>query len=387
LLAAGASSARPIVAVVSFKGSTANMQDWKANFKNIKAASSPLCAGSDACVHPGWLGFLRAIIDALEGYDVSLLPEAVRTSWGLPAESQMSVWELLQSAFCEQVLCVGHSLGGALAALAATLLGLAAVDAHHGTRAPHPPMLVSFGSPVVGNGAFVGLQNRVVALGGGLRLFNRLDPVPSMGHGMLSLAHALGGESARRRAHGGLPVELKNGVAISANPLLNHLTYVLDSYECFADAPCARAKYVLPGIWYSPDRDTAPIASTGLSAQAAAESNADTAAAAPAGAAPTWRQSSGRRDGSEGYTFGDFSRSAARWFRDLSRGPPSETTPVAHKLQAHQEEQHPRVINDHQRVAGATNAAVVLRIRELEQSCVLTIEPITRDRENLSRAL
>ena len=36
------------------------------------------------------------------------------------------------------------------------------------------PMLVTFGCPVVGDHGFVSLQNRRVALGGGLRVFNIL---------------------------------------------------------------------------------------------------------------------------------------------------------------------------------------------------------------------
>jgi len=82
--------------------------------------------------------------------------------------------------------------------------------------------------------------------------------------GGISLSHAVGLVTARQRAHAGLPVELHNRLALHANPHLNHLTYVLDSFGCFAGAPCARARYVLPGIFYAPDRAGTELRAGGL---------------------------------------------------------------------------------------------------------------------------
>ena len=50
------------------------------------------------------------------------LPSSCRKRWKLNT-NDMTLWALLQSSKCDHVLCVGHSLGGALASIAATKLG------------------------------------------------------------------------------------------------------------------------------------------------------------------------------------------------------------------------------------------------------------------------
>ena len=225
-------------AVVTFKGSTANRQDWTANFKSTTSTSQPLYTGAEALVHPGWLGFLEALVEALEQFEVRHLPAGAAVSLGLHADSSASIWDLLASEHCERVLLVGHSLGGALACLAATKLGVAAAAASAAERAtlaagtsgaaeplvtaevateralPPTPLLVTFGCPIVGNAAFVALQNGTVAPAGGLRVFNHFDPVPSVGSGFVSVLHAVGRRTAWERAHAGLPVELHNLAAL-----------------------------------------------------------------------------------------------------------------------------------------------------------------------------
>ena len=339
-----------VVAVVAFKGSTANHQDWLANFALTVSASKPIDANasSTAFVHPGWLRFLDALVDGLDQFELRHMPAAARAALALPAASDdLSLWRLLSSAHLERVLLVGHSLGGALACLAATRLGVMAraqaaqaqatqapgavsaaalvpatsaqppsaesgcpssgggdapsheaqlLDATLGeaqdllvmeaeapaqppayksvacsihavdesmhaasihavdesvansstSSAMAAPLLVTFGCPIVGNASFVALQNAVVAPAGGLRIFNRVDPVASVGSGFFS--------GLRKVPHAGLPIELSNHFLLRANPLLNHLTYVIDSFGSILDAPCSRACYVLPGLNYSPDR-------------------------------------------------------------------------------------------------------------------------------------
>ena len=133
------------------------------------------------------------------------------------------------------------------------------------------PLLVTFGCPIVGNASFVALQNAVVAPAGGLRIFNRVDPVASVGSGFV--------RGLRKVPHAGLPIELSNHFLLQANPLLNHLTYVIDSFRSIHDAPCSRACYVLPGLHYSPDRYAA---SAGLRLSKHSEHQAE----APSGETP-----------------------------------------------------------------------------------------------------
>ena len=59
-------------------------------------------------------------------FDCGSLPGDLCGRWRLPPE--LSLWYLLCPDRCEQVYCVGHSLGGALATLAAVLIGAAAAE-------------------------------------------------------------------------------------------------------------------------------------------------------------------------------------------------------------------------------------------------------------------
>ena len=75
-----------------------------------------------------------------------------------------------------QVVFTGHSLGGALASLAA--LEYAYLHSHQGHLHTPPPLLITAGAPAVGNEAFVDYMSRHVAPLGGLRIFNKGDVVP-----------------------------------------------------------------------------------------------------------------------------------------------------------------------------------------------------------------
>ena len=204
-------------------------------------------------------------------------------------------------------------------------------------------MLVTFGCPVVGNTKFVALQNRLVALSGGLRIFNMHDPVPSLGKGFLQLTDA-----ARNKHHGGHAIELRNKTIVHINPMSNHLTYVIDSAECFPGQPCARAAYTLPGFTYTPERDaTTPIvsdlsppspkkrdgSSSGSSSGATEDEGAASTGAGEAagGGGASWRTKAGREEGREGYVFGDITRSAMRWLQVPlgHRAAPPQAQPTA----------------------------------------------------------
>merc|ERR1711871_359868 len=83
-----------------------------------------------------------------------------------------------------RLIVTGHSMGGALAQIAA------AYYSHMS------PVLVTFGSPSVGDSEFCAFVNRQVSPAGGIRVFNEYDPV-------VSLAQIVG------YSHAGTPVCLK----------------------------------------------------------------------------------------------------------------------------------------------------------------------------------
>lgn len=336
-------------------------------------------AAADAGAHPGFVAYYGELVASFRRLQCGAIGEALCGAWGLPAEQTM--WQLLHSTHVETVLCVGHSLGGALAALAATHIGASVEQLgcqtgcggtpqphhpDHGTipppgaalsppgvplpaapppwathtqgwvdarsaagscastaqaaatsadslftgasplafsaadptptttagaadaasptapprrdasrpRSPPPagtasassadltspprlPCLVTFGCPIVGGAGFVLEQSRCVIPQGGLRVFNMHDPVVSVGHGLLSFTTAAGGDGG---CHAGHPLPLRNDALTTANPYTNHLRYVLDSFELFPTNPCARVRYALPGIVYTPDADGRAIA-------------------------------------------------------------------------------------------------------------------------------
>jgi hypothetical protein len=88
-------------------------------------------------------------------------------------------------------------------------------------------------------------------------VFNVHDPIVSVGHGLLSFTTAAGGDGG---CHAGHPIPMRNDALTTANPYTNHLRYVLDSFELFPANPCARVRYALPGIVYTPDADGRAIA-------------------------------------------------------------------------------------------------------------------------------
>ena len=110
--------------------------------------------------------------------------------------------------------------------------------------------------------AFVRLQNEHVAWGGGLRIFNALDPIPSCGYGLVAVAAAAGVATAVGSVHGGHGLELRNSLLTQVNPYANHLTYCSTSFELFPGHPDLRARYIFPGVAYAPDKNPTRIAPT-----------------------------------------------------------------------------------------------------------------------------
>ena len=120
-------------AVVSFKGSTLSspaapfLSDWIANLQAAEVPDGDTHAGS---VHAGWRSYLEPLVGEMRACMLpECLPEAVRDAWAWPSRDRLSLWELLRSPRPTLTLLVGHSMGGALATLAATQLASEATAA------------------------------------------------------------------------------------------------------------------------------------------------------------------------------------------------------------------------------------------------------------------
>lgn len=110
--ARGASSR--LLAVLSFKGSTANLDDWRANLQAVDTERSgvvsdvPLMETRNvgaARVHPGWRAYLRTLEAVFELARTDLLPEPLRAAWRLaPDDERLSIWQLLHSERVERML-------------------------------------------------------------------------------------------------------------------------------------------------------------------------------------------------------------------------------------------------------------------------------------------
>jgi len=124
-------------AVVSFKGSTLGspaapfLSDWVANLQpglsgdGDSNARAPFKSGTyPGLVHRGWDDYLSQLMHELRCCMLpDCLPDAARIAWGWPSNERLSLWELLSSRkHCTETLLVGHSMGGALATLAAVQL-------------------------------------------------------------------------------------------------------------------------------------------------------------------------------------------------------------------------------------------------------------------------
>ncbi|GLC47364.1 hypothetical protein PLESTB_000166500 [Pleodorina starrii] len=154
--------------VLAFRG-TEKMRDWMTNFQLIPAkphellASRPKPTSGEVQVHNGFLGAYRSVRKAMNAI--------VQTVTGGLAQPPDRAWRLLVT---------GHSLGGALATLAAYDLAVQRWEYEQQTKRPTDVSLVmyNFGSPRVGNKAF--MEDFNALLPNAWRLTNKLDVVTSV---------------------------------------------------------------------------------------------------------------------------------------------------------------------------------------------------------------
>lgn len=213
--------------IVTFKGSTLHsektvLSDWRHNLQLHSTDFTPHDKSDSVYIHSGFSAYFTSLLQLIKS-------ESVQDNiFGL---KNANLWDILSSR-CSQVLCTGHSLGGAMAIQMAIKLGMCRRS---------PVLLVTFGTPVVGNNDFAELQNKHAIPLGGLRLYNKGDIVTFQ---------------PKAFSHGGMEIQLN---PYSKSPYSNHLSFNI-SQLCIKE--CNHIIYIFQGI-YSKQQIT-PIVSPNL---------------------------------------------------------------------------------------------------------------------------
>ena len=324
-----AAGSKELHAVLSFKGSTLSspsapfLSDWVANLQPAAVVNDDV-AGAFGLVHSGWSAYLAPLVCEMRACVLpDCLPDAVSTAWRWSTHEKLSLWELLSSSRCTQTLVVGHSMGGALATLAATQLAREAQMQRARRPSSNNPAAAFFDGTLralfasgsegersssgggscgsCGSCGCSGASGACGASGAGSVREDEQVPCPAEGPVLVTfgcpvvgdhefvltqrrLVRPYGGlrvynendpvasvgfgllslEAAlgklQTRDHGGLPVALVNDPLTRANPYTNHLRFCLDS-DVVAAVPCL-ARYALPGLLYNPEQSSAHLPPT-----------------------------------------------------------------------------------------------------------------------------
>lgn len=237
--------------VLSFKGSTLNYANWS---HNLKAFSSEYLLSGDArvrsnqpereaAVHQGFLTYKRTLDSRMKRFSLQTdLVRDVLKQWGIRLVKGMTLYRWLVQGKWEWCLLVGHSLGGAMAQIAAAELSL---------RSRKQPFLATVGSPTAGNAKFAETLETVLDLpgdgacpltrvrpGGGLRFYNWGDLVTNVGYLLVGGTHA------------GYAVQLAGRTMEWISPLHNHLCYTFES--SLVDGNKSTLTLEFPGLTYNP---------------------------------------------------------------------------------------------------------------------------------------
>jgi hypothetical protein len=323
-----AAGSKELHAVLSFKGSTLSspsapfLSDWVANLQPAAVVNDEVA--QVGLVHSGWSAYLAPLVCEMRACTLpDCLPDAVSTAWRWPTHEKLSLWALLSSSRCTQTLVVGHSMGGALATLAATQLAREAQmqRAKRPSTSPAAAFIdgtlrALFASGSEGEPSSRGGGSSGGGGGGGGSGSSGASgassasnagsvpedvPCPAEGPVLITfgcpvvgdhefvltqrrLVRPYGGlrvynendpvasvgfgllslEAAsgklQTRDHGGLPVALVNDPLTRANPYTNHLRFCLDS-DVVAAVPCL-ARYALPGLLYNPEQSSSHLPPT-----------------------------------------------------------------------------------------------------------------------------
>mmetsp|Transcript_69381 Transcript_69381/g.162463 ORF Transcript_69381/g.162463 Transcript_69381/m.162463 type:complete len:399 (-) Transcript_69381:64-1260(-) len=204
--------------ILSFKG-TSNVLDW---MRNLDIRSVPFSASKDAKVHSGFQTHLGHLFDSLGDWRLRELNHVLHL-WGVAEEGSIpNVLDYVLHGNWSWCICTGHSLGGAMAALAAETI---AVKSNF-----KPVHEVTVAAPIPGNPAFISEMARDVYPKGGLRIENPLDPIPWVG---------FGGVKLRSRTTNGMGWVLPQDASMSkASPRNSHTFYHVETTDADENATC-----------------------------------------------------------------------------------------------------------------------------------------------------
>jgi len=248
--------------VMAFKGSTLNAQDWSHNLhivtrKGTKAAENHKGAvhwgvhlfpdagalasgGGEAAEAQVFTGFVKYWMKLdRQSLECSLEPwREVLESWGAPLPSDAGSFRAwLHSGAWKWCAVVGHSLGGAMAQIAATDLAV---------RSGRSVLLATLAAPSAGNTAFVRLGNQHLMPSGGLEVANSGDTVPLMGYHGFKVMNA-------QKFHGGCRVELPAHLWQAVfDPYHVHLSYGISSTAASGGDARRPVLFRFPGMTYKP---------------------------------------------------------------------------------------------------------------------------------------
>ena len=164
--------------VLSYKGST-NMADWKANMKTFSKKMFPDSDKEEVMVHNGFLQHKERLDKRMLQAKMAPIAKLLST-WGVSPFENFR--DFLLSGQWKWCICVGHSLGGAMSAIAALELAV--------YGAGNPVYAIGIGTAIPGNQQFSWLMDKHVRPKGGLRIANEGDAIAFMGLGGVSFSES-----------------------------------------------------------------------------------------------------------------------------------------------------------------------------------------------------
>ncbi|CAE7159719.1 unnamed protein product, partial [Symbiodinium pilosum] len=151
----GTSAGGSVACYVPFPGCSIlfgqDTNDW---YKNWDAAAARLFVGNDQIqVHRGFLEYKRSLDKRMARSPIPQEMKAILESWGVKKHYE-NFWQLVTSSDWKWCVCVGHSLGGGMASIAAATLSTRTQSDDKG----HVYEVV-VGAPNAGNKAFADMMS------------------------------------------------------------------------------------------------------------------------------------------------------------------------------------------------------------------------------------
>jgi len=248
--------------VLSYKGSTLNVEDWAHNLCFATVQCGIMVQGSTLFpdaedgselqgvkVHTGFKAYKKTLDARMRDFSMEPL-SGLLTEWGAaPEHANLYAWLHSPTSSRKHCTVVGHSLGGAMATMAAVELA----GGHGGGNV----MLVTFAAPAVGNQAFVAVQNACVRPCGGLRIYNHGDTVPMLGYSGVAV-RPTSQNLTGSKYHGGLRLPLWGKARHQVDPYHIHLRFTVPSHLNSKDKESSNRQKLqwltckFPGTTYKP---------------------------------------------------------------------------------------------------------------------------------------